>query len=63
MGYLTTVFANLGFPSSILVEFLVLAKFADMVTALFGCIVPRGLRFPGRTNERQWETTITKTLN
>ena len=45
-GYLTLISGNLGFPSSIVVEFLVLAKFAGMVTALFSCIVLRGSLFP-----------------
>lgn len=41
-GYSTPVCGNLNFPSFILVEFLILAKFAGMVTALFHCIVTRG---------------------
>lgn len=40
--YLTLVCGNLNFPTSILVEFLILAKFAGMVTALFHCIVTGG---------------------
>jgi len=44
--YLTPICGNLGFPSSMLVELLALEKFAGTVTALFGCVVPRGSLFP-----------------
>lgn len=40
-GYLTPVSGNLIFPSSLMMEFLILAKFAVMVTALFPSIVTR----------------------
>lgn len=45
-GLSDTIYVNLAFPRSALVEFLGLAKFAGMVTALFSCIVPRGSLFP-----------------
>lgn len=45
-SYMTPIYGNLGFLSSILMEILVLAKFADMGTALLSCIVPRGSSFP-----------------
>lgn len=45
-GYLTPAYGNLRFPSSILVEFLVLAKFAGIVTSPFRCIVPEESLFP-----------------
>lgn len=45
-GYVKPIHGHLHFPSFILVETLVPAKFAGMVTSLFSCIMPRGSLFP-----------------